>query len=166
MAAIWKLPVVFVCQNNQYGEHTKYEIATSAKRISDRAFGYQIPGVTVDGNDALAMPAAAKTAIDRARGGDGPTLIEAMTFRFYGHVFGDADKYMEKGEKEAAMARDPVVRFRNWLIQEGHATDEDLKRTESAIEKEIDAAVEFAISSPEPDVDELRRDVFAAERLS
>jgi len=166
MAAIWKLPVVFVCQNNQYGEHTKYEIATSAKRISDRAFGYQIPGVTVDGNDAPAMYAAAKTAIDRARDGDGPTLIEAMTFRFYGHVFGDADKYMEKGEKEAAMARDPVVRFRSWLIQERHATDEDLKHMESAIEKEIDGAVEFAISSPEPDVAELRRDVFATEQLS
>jgi TPP-dependent pyruvate/acetoin dehydrogenase alpha subunit len=166
MAAVWKLPVVFVCQNNQYGEHTKYELATSAKRISDRAFGYQIPGVTVDGNDALAMYAAAKTAIDRARDGDGPTLIEAMTFRFYGHVFGDADKYMEKGEKEAAMARDPVVRFRSWLIQERHATDEDLKHMESAIEKEIDDAVEFAISSPEPDVAELRRDVFATEQLS
>jgi acetoin:2,6-dichlorophenolindophenol oxidoreductase subunit alpha len=166
MAAVWKLPVVFVCQNNQYGEHTKYELATSAKRISDRAFGYQIPGVTVDGNDAPAMYAAAKTAIDRARDGAGPTLIEAMTFRFYGHVFGDADKYMEKGEKEAAMARDPVVRFRSWLIQERHATDEDLKHMESAIEKEIDGAVEFAISSPEPDVAELRRDVFATEQLS
>jgi acetoin:2,6-dichlorophenolindophenol oxidoreductase subunit alpha len=166
MAAVWKLPVVFVCQNNQYAEHTKYEIATSARRISDRAAGYQIPGVTVDGNDAPAMYAAAKAAIDRARDGDGPSLIEAMTFRFYGHVFGDADKYMEKGEKEAAMARDPVVRFRSWLIQEGHATNEALKHMESAIEKEIDDAVEFAISSPEPDVAELRRDVFATEQLS
>lgn len=166
MAAIWKLPVVFVCQNNRYGEHTKYELATSAKRVSDRAAGYQIPGVTVDGNDALEMYAAAKTAIDRARDGGGPTLIEAMTFRFYGHVFGDNDKYMEKGEKEAAMARDPVVHFRAWLIQEGHATDADLKRMESGIEEEIDAAVEFAINSSEPDVAELQRDVFATEHLS
>jgi acetoin:2,6-dichlorophenolindophenol oxidoreductase subunit alpha len=166
MAAVWKLPVVFVCQNNQYGEHTKYELATSAKRISDRAFGYQIPGVTVDGNDPIPMYAAAKTAIERARAGEGPTLIEAMTFRFYGHVFGDADQYMAKGEKEAAMARDPVVRMRSWLIEQGHATEEDLKQMESAIEKEIDGAVEFAVNSPEPDVAELQRDVFAAEHLS
>lgn len=166
LAAVWKLPVVFVCQNNQYAEHTKYEFATAAKRISDRAVAYQMPGETVDGNDALAMYSAGKKAIDRAREGDGPTLIEAMTFRFYGHVFGDADKYMEKGEKEAAMARDPVVRFRTWLIQEGHATHEELQQMESAIEKEIDAAVEFAIRSPEPDVAELRRDVFATEQLS
>ena len=166
MAAVWKLPVVFVCQNNRYAEHTKYEFATSAKRVSDRAAGYQMPGVTVDGNEALGMYAAAKAAIDRARGGAGPTLIEAMTFRFYGHVFGDADKYMDKGEKEAAMARDPVVCFRTWLIHEGHATEADLQRMEAGIESEIDTAVDFAFSSPDPDVSELRRDVLAAETLS
>ena len=99
MAAVWKLPVVFVCQNNGYGEHTRYELATSAKRISDRAAGYQMPGVTVDGNDPLAVYEAARAAIIRARAGDGPTLIEAMTFRFQGHVFGDADAYMAPGEK-------------------------------------------------------------------
>src|SRR5690606_12181537 len=82
MAAVWKLPVIFVCQNNLYGEHTKYEKTTAAKRVADRAHSYQMPGVRVDGNDPLAMYDAAKTAIDRARAGDGPTLIEAMTFRF------------------------------------------------------------------------------------
>ena len=119
MAAVWKLPVIFVCQNNGYGEHTRYELATSAAKIADRAVGYQMPGVTVDGNDPLAMYAAAREAVERARAGQGPTLIEAMTFRFHGHVFGDADDYMQQGEKDAAMARDPVPRFRAWLIEHG-----------------------------------------------
>jgi pyruvate dehydrogenase E1 component alpha subunit len=166
MAAVWKLPVVFVCQNNGYGEHTRYEVATSAARISDRAAGYQIPGVTVDGNDALAMYHVARQAIDRARSGEGPTLIEAKTFRFQGHVFGDADSYMLKGEKEAAMARDPVPAYRKWLIEQGHATEASLAKLEEAINAEITAAVEFALSSPVPDISELRRDVFAQEVLS
>jgi acetoin:2,6-dichlorophenolindophenol oxidoreductase subunit alpha len=164
LAAVWKLPVVFVCQNNGYAEHTKYELATSAARVADRAQSYQIPGERVDGNDALAMYAAAKTAIDRAREGGGPTLLEAVTFRFYGHVFGDADAYIPKAEKEAAMARDPVLRFREWLLKEGHASTAGLEQMEAAIEKEIDEAVDFALSSPYPDVSELRRDVFAAEQ--
>jgi TPP-dependent pyruvate/acetoin dehydrogenase alpha subunit len=163
MASIWKLPVVFVCQNNGYGEHTRYNVATSAARVSDRAASYRMPGVTVDGNDPLAVYSAAREAIDRARAGEGPTLLEGMTFRFFGHVFGDADAYMKKGEKEAAMAKDPVPAFRQWLIQNGHASDADLTAMESAIERELDAAVEFALSSPTPELAELRRDVFAKE---
>lgn len=166
MAAVWKLPVVFVCQNNGYGEHTRYELATSAAKISDRAIGYQIPGITVDGNDPLAMYAVAREAIERARAGKGPTLIEAKTFRFFGHVFGDADKYMQPGEKDAAMARDPVPRFRSWLIEQGHASEADLANMEAAIEKEIDAAVDFALTSPSPSIDELKRDIFAEERVA
>jgi len=163
MAALWKLPVLFVCQNNGYGEHTRNELATSAGKISDRAFGYQMPGVTIDGNDPLAVYEAAKAAVDRARSGGGPTLIEARTFRFFGHIYGDADAYMEKGEKEAAMARDPVPAFRAWLISNGHATEADLAAMEAGIERQIDAAVQFALESPNPDVAELRRDVFAHE---
>jgi pyruvate dehydrogenase E1 component alpha subunit len=163
MASVWKLPVVFVCQNNRYGEHTKYAVATSARQISDRAAGYQMPGVTVDGNDPLAMYAVAKDAIDRARSGGGPTLIEAMTFRFHGHVFGDMDGYMDKGEKDTAMSRDPVPAFRDWLVQNGHAADAELASLESSIEKQLDAAVDFALASGPPDIAELRRDVFAEE---
>jgi TPP-dependent pyruvate/acetoin dehydrogenase alpha subunit len=162
LAAVWKLPVVFVCQNNGYGEHTRYELATSARRISDRAAAYQMPGVTVDGNDPLAVYKAARAAVIRAREGDGPTLIEAMTFRFHGHVFGDADAYMAPGEKEAAMARDPVPRYRAWLV-EGGVADSELAALEAAIEREIDEAVAYALDSPLPDVAELRRDVFAEE---
>jgi pyruvate dehydrogenase E1 component alpha subunit len=163
MAALWKLPVLFVCQNNGYGEHTRNDLATAAAKISDRAFGYQMPGVTVDGNDPVAVYEAAKTAVERARSGAGPTLIEARTFRFFGHVFGDADAYMGKGEKEAAMERDPVPAFRAWLIAKGHSSEADLAALEEAIERKLDAAVQFALSSPNPDVAELRRDVFAYE---
>lgn len=163
MAAVWKLPVVYVCQNNRYGEHTKYELATSARQISDRAHGYQIPGVTVDGNDPIEMWRAARQAIERARMGNGPTLIEAMTFRFNGHVFGDADAYMDKGEKAAWIAKDPVPRFRSWLIENEYAEESFLAAMEAKVAKELDEAIEFAKSSPFPDLAELRRDVFASE---
>jgi acetoin:2,6-dichlorophenolindophenol oxidoreductase subunit alpha len=162
LAAVWKLPVIFVCQNNGYGEHTRYELATSAKRISDRAAGYQMPGVTIDGNDPLAVYAEARKAIERARAGGGPTLIEARTFRFFGHVFGDADAYMVNGEKQAAMANDPVPRFRARLVALG-VPESDLTRLEAAIDEEIEAAVSFALASPPPDVAELQRDVLAQE---
>ena len=162
MAAVWKLPVLFVCQNNGYGEHTRYELATSAKRISDRAASYQIPGVTVDGNDPVAVYKVARDAVARARAGDGPTLIEANTFRFHGHVFGDADSYMALGEREAAMARDPVPRYRKWLI-EGGVPEAELAAIETAIDREIDEAVAFALESPLPDLAELQRDVLAEE---
>jgi TPP-dependent pyruvate/acetoin dehydrogenase alpha subunit len=163
MASIWKLPVVFVCQNNQYGEHTRYAVTTSAAHVADRAAAYRIPGLTVDGNSPLDMYAAAREAIGRARAGQGPTLIEGVTFRFFGHVLGDADGYMRQGERDAAMAKDPVPAFRLWLIQQGHSSEAQLAAIESSIEREIDAAVEFALSSPAPELAELRRDVFAEE---
>lgn len=160
MAAVWKLPVIFLCQNNLYGEHTAYEKATSAKQIADRAAGYSIPGVRVDGNDPVEMYRVAREAIDRARAGEGPTLIEAMTFRFHGHVFGDADGYMDKAQKAAAMEADPVPRLRRKLIDEGIATEEQLAKIEADIEESIDAAVEFALASPLPELSELTTDVY------
>jgi pyruvate dehydrogenase E1 component alpha subunit len=163
MAAVFKLPVIFVCQNNRYGEHTRYEKTTSARRVSDRAAAYQIPGFTVDGNDPLAVYEVAKQAIQRARAGEGPTLIEAMTYRFYGHVFGDADKYMDAQEKKDAMAADPVPRYRQWLIDHEHASAQQLSAMEAAIDKELDEAIEAALAAPWPDVSELRKDVFAHE---
>jgi pyruvate dehydrogenase E1 component alpha subunit len=163
LASVWKLPVVFVCQNNQYAEHTKYAAGTAAARIADRAIGYSMPGVRVDGNDPVAMWGAANEAIGRARSGEGPTLIEAMTFRFHGHVFGDADGYMDPAEKAAAIERDPVPAYRAWLIAKEYATESELAALEAEIEKEINEALEFALSSPYPDVAELRRDVYAQE---
>lgn len=163
LASLWKLPVVFVCQNNGYAEHTRYDLGTSAKRIADRAVGYDMPGVTVDGNDAVAMYTAAKEAIDRARDGGGPTLIEATTFRFHGHVFGDMDGYMDKEEKNAALAKDPVPILRARLLAEGLATEAQLAGMEATIKQEIEAAVAFALESDVSSPDELQRDVYAAE---
>jgi pyruvate dehydrogenase E1 component alpha subunit len=119
--------------------------------------------VHVDGNDPVAMWAAAGQAIDRARAGEGPTLIEAMTYRFFGHIFGDADNYMDKAEKKDYMARDPVPALRATLIAQGHASEADLAAMEAAIDREIDEALQFALDSPYPDLAELRRDVYAQE---
>ena len=163
LASVWKLPVVFVCQNNEWGEHTAYEKATSAPRVADRAASYSMPGIRVDGNNVLETYAAARDAVERARSGAGPTLVEAMTYRFHGHIFGDTDAYMDPERKAAAIAADPVPRFREWLIEQGHAAEADLAAMEAAIDAEIDQAIDYALASDFPDVGELSRDVFAAE---
>lgn len=163
MASVWKLPVVFVCQNNQYAEHTKYAVCTSAAHVADRAASYSMPGHTVDGNEPLQVYAAAREAIDRARAGKGPTLIEAVTFRFEGHNVGDDDSYMDPGEKAAWMAKDPVPRYRAWLLAQSHASEAQLAGMEAQIDEEIGEAFKFAMASPFPDVSELRRDVYRDE---
>ncbi|CAN7203200.1 thiamine pyrophosphate-dependent dehydrogenase E1 component subunit alpha [Phenylobacterium sp. LjRoot225] len=163
LASVWKLPVVFVCQNNRFAEHTRYENCTSVDQISKRAIGYGMPGYTVDGNDPDAMYAAANEAINRARDGEGPTLLECITFRFFGHVFGDDDKYMTKEEKSEAMAKDPLPIFRARLIKDGIATEDQLAEMQKSIEAEVEDAIEYALAQDFPSVDELRRDVFATE---
>jgi pyruvate dehydrogenase E1 component alpha subunit len=161
LASIWKLPVIFLCSNNLYSEHTKFENATAVDRIADRAAAYRMPGIRVDGNDPLAVYSVAQTAIARARRGEGPTLIEAMTFRFYGHVFGDQDAYMSPGEKAAAMAKDPVPAFRQRLISGGKATEAVLAGIEAEIAVQIDDAEQFAFASLFPGALELETDVYA-----
>lgn len=162
LAAVWKLPVIFLCQNNEWGEHTHYD-KTSNVPVSARAAAYGMAGERVDGNDPFEMYATFHEAVRRARAGEGPTLIEAMTYRFHGHVFGDADNYMDKARKADAVAADPVPRFRAKLIESGVATEEQLAEMEAGIERDIDAAVEFALDSPFPGIEELKRDVFAEE---
>jgi TPP-dependent pyruvate/acetoin dehydrogenase alpha subunit len=166
LASVWKLPVIFVCQNNRYGEHTRYEKVTAAARVADRASSYSMTGVRVDGNDPFDVYAAARKAVERARAGEGPTLIEAMTFRFHGHVMGDADAYMDPAEKAVAMAADPTRRFRALLIETRVATEAQLAQIEEETQRRIEAAVDFALASPWPEPDELRRDVLATEVLS
>ena len=163
LAAVWKLPVIFLCQNNLYGEHTKFAKTTAVEKLSDRAAGYGMPGIHVDGNDPVAMYNASREAVERARSGAGPTLIEAMTFRFMGHTYGDDDSYMSPGEKQAAMEADPVPRFRARLIADAIATEATLSKIEADIEAELDEAVAYALDSAYPDLSELRRDVYAYE---
>ena len=164
MASVWKLPVIFVCQNNLIAEHTRYEKGTSVERIADRASAYGMPGIHVNGNDPLEMWKAAKVAIDRARAGEGPTLIEAMTFRFMGHLIGDPDEHWNEGEKEAAMERDPIPALRRHLIDHGHATEGDLQGLEEKLDQEVEDAMAFAAESAKPDILELQKDVFAEEK--
>lgn len=163
LASVWKLPVIFVCQNNGFAEHTRYENGTSVDCIAKRAIGYGMPGFTVDGNDPFDMYAHADAAIRRARAGEGPTLLECRTFRFMGHVFGDDDKYMTKEEKAAALAKDPLPLFRARLIADGIATEAQLQELQQKIEAEVQDAIDFAMSCEFPSADELRRDVFAKE---
>ena len=161
LASLWKLPVIFVCQNNRFAEHTRYEKGTSVDQISKRAVSYTMPGFTVDGNDPFAMYAVAHAAIARARDGEGPTLIEAVTFRFFGHVFGDDDAYMTKEEKAAALAKDPVPAFRARLIADGVASEAQLANMEADIAAQIEDAISFALASATPALEELTRDVYA-----
>ena len=163
LASLWKLPVIFVCQNNGFAEHTRYENATSVDFISKRAASYSMPGYTVDGNDPFDMYAHAHVAIERARAGEGPTLLECKTFRFLGHLIGDDDFYMTKEEKDAAIAKDPLPAFRAKLVADGHATEAQLNKIVADIEAEVADAQEFGMNSPYPDAVELRRDVYAQE---
>jgi TPP-dependent pyruvate/acetoin dehydrogenase alpha subunit len=163
LASLWKLPVIFVCSNNGYAEHTRTENCTAIDEISRRAESYSMPGVRVNGNNPLELYAVAQEAIERARAGGGPTLIEAMTFRFFGHVFGDDDKYMPPGEKAEHEKNDPYPIYRDWLINSGTAVESELLAIEAAHAAEIEAALKFALDSPYPDASEIRHDVYAYE---
>lgn len=163
LAALWDLPVVFVCPNNGYAEHTSFANSTRAETLAVRAAGYGMPGYRVDGNDPDAMYAAAHQAISRARAGEGPTLLECITFRFMGHVFGDDMSYMAEGELARHLERDPLVKLRQRLIDEGISTEEELESMKAEIDAEVAEARDYGLASPTPSVDELRRDVFAEE---
>ncbi len=142
--------MVFVCENNLYAEFTPQAVHTKATSIAERAAAYKMPGLSVDGNDAVAVFAAAADALDRARHGAGPTLIEALTYRFRGHHEGDPMAYRTKEEVEAWHARDPIPRFRAWLLGKGFFTEADDRRLVAEAQAEVDAATEFARRSPWP----------------
>lgn len=162
MAALWKLPVVFVCQNNRYAEHTSFANSTAIDRIGDRARAYGMPGVTVDGNDPDEMYGAAHAAVERARAGDGPTLIEALTYRFHGHLLGDEQTYMDADEKAAAVEDDPLPKLRSRLIEEGIATEQSLEEMEADLDRQVREAIDAAADGPKPDPATITDDVFAA----
>lgn len=155
-----KLPVVYVLLNNLYAISTKQQEATNVTDLADRAQGYGIPGVVVDGNDVFAVYDAAKEAVERARRGEGPTLIECKTYRWTGHFVGDACLYRSKEELEAWKAKDPLLQARNKLLTDGTATAEELDAIDKAATAEMMEAVKFAEDSPFPENKEALEGVY------
>ncbi|SFE12203.1 pyruvate dehydrogenase E1 component alpha subunit [Lentibacillus persicus] len=161
LASIWDLPVIFVCENNLYGMSGNVNEMTNVKHIADRAAAYGIPGVVADGNDIVDMMNKSHDAIERARSGEGPTLIEAKTYRWKGHSKSDAKKYRTREEENEWKAKDPIKRYREVLIEAGILTEEKAEEIRKSAKKEIEDAVEFAENSPMPTVDDLLTDVYA-----
>jgi len=161
MASIWKLPVLFVCENNLYAMGTRQSMAMAIENVADRAAAYGIPGVVVDGNDVLAVYEVACKAVERARKGEGPTLIECKTYRQKGHSRVDPARYRPKEEVEAWLLKDPIKRFREKLLKENILGEVEIRQIENEVLGEIEEAVKFAIESPLPDPEEALEDVYA-----
>ncbi|MGE4484023.1 MAG: thiamine pyrophosphate-dependent dehydrogenase E1 component subunit alpha [Oscillospiraceae bacterium] len=162
MAAVWKLPCIFICENNGFGISVPVAQSTSVKDISDRAKGYGIPGYSVDGNDVEAIDEVFKKALKRAKAGEGPTLIECKTYRWYGHWTGDPQVYRSREEVEAWKEKCPIKRYKAKLLEQGLFTEAELNAIETAAQAEADNAAEFALNSPEPDPAHVLDDVFYA----
>uniref|UniRef100_UPI00286D596A pyruvate dehydrogenase (acetyl-transferring) E1 component subunit alpha n=2 Tax=unclassified Chamaesiphon TaxID=2620921 RepID=UPI00286D596A len=163
MAALWKLPMLYVVENNKWAIGMSHERATSVPEIYTKGAAFGMHGVQVDGMDVLAVYSVAKEAVARARAGEGPTLIEALTYRFRGHSLADPDELRPKEEKEFWFARDPIKKLANYLIAEGLVTTEELAALDREVQAVVDDSVEFAENSPEPDPSELRRYIFAED---
>jgi pyruvate dehydrogenase E1 component alpha subunit len=160
LASVWQLPIVFVCENNHYAISNPQTKHQHIKDISDRGVSYGIPGVTVDGNDPIAVYEAAKEAIARARAGKGPTLLECKTYRQHGHFEGDPATYKPKEEQEAWMKKDPVPRFVKYLLENGF-TQAEIDAIDKQVKGEIDEAIKFAEDSPYPKPEDVVQDVYS-----
>lgn len=161
MAAIWKIPVIFVCENNLYAMGTRQSRAMAIENVADRAIAYGIPGEAVDGNDVLSVYEAARKAVERARKGEGPTLIECKTYRHKGHSRIDPAKYRPKEEVEEWLAKDPIKRFKEKLLQTNTLVEAEIQQIEKEVSAEIEEAVKFAMESPYPTPEEALEDVYA-----
>ncbi|MCL0054544.1 MAG: hypothetical protein BZY82_11630 [SAR202 cluster bacterium Io17-Chloro-G3] len=165
MASIWKLPVIFLCENNQYAVTTSFRDTVAVENVSDRAVAYNMPGVLVDGQDVMAMHEATVVAIQRARAGEGPSLIEAQTYRYEDHSEGLnrilREPYRTDEEVEQWKERDPISLHSTWLKEQGVATEEEIDSVWSEVSQAIDDALEFARNSPYPDADDLFTDMYA-----
>lgn len=160
LAAVWQLPVVFLCQNNLYAECTPVERSTLVTRLADRASAYGIPGVHVDGNDPDATRQALQAAVDQARAGGGPTLVECETYRFFGHYFGDSMRYMPADELDSRRLQDPVVAYRTRLEAAGVLTAVELDQIEADAVRRCDEAFAAALAGPSTDPASIDRDVY------
>ena len=165
MASIWKLPVIFLCENNQYAVTTSFRDTVAVENVSDRAVAYSMPGVLVDGQDVMAMHEATVAAIQRARAGEGPSLIEARTYRYEDHSEGLnrilREPYRTDEEVEQWKERDPISLHSTWLREQGVATEEEIDSVWSEVNQAIGDALEFARNSPYPDADDLFTDMYA-----
>jgi len=164
LAAIWKLPVVFVCENNQFAESTPVSYHCAATSIADRAASYNIPGFSVDGYDVIAVYEAGGEAIARARRGDGPALIEPKTWRYFGHFEGDQVTYRTAEQTAAYREHDPLTTFAKQAGERGLLTEEDVDSIHQNAEREVDEAIAIAEASPLPAPDEALTDVYVAYR--
>jgi len=162
LASAWKLPVIFVCENNGFGMSTPPSRATNNKNLSERAAAYNIPGATVDGNDPVAVKEAAAAAIRRAKNGEGPSLVECLTWRHHGHYIGDPAVYKDSDEQKKWLSAesDPILRFETRLVREGIASAPELERIREAADAELRAAVAFAEESPDPRKEALLTNVY------
>ncbi len=161
MASIWKLPVVFVCENNKYGMSMDIALAMAVPNVADRASAYAMPGIAVDGNDLPAVAAASRAAVNRARSGAGPSLVECKTYRLRGHSKSDRNLYRTKEEIETWRKRDPIRRLESELASHGRFSSAELSDIEKSAHEQIEQALEFAKSSADPDPAQLTRDVYA-----
>jgi acetoin:2,6-dichlorophenolindophenol oxidoreductase subunit alpha len=161
MASVWKLPVIFVCENNKYGMSTSIERSTAVANISERGAAYSMPGITVDGNDFSAVAEAVHVAIQRARAGDGPSLLENLTYRWRGHSKSDRNRYRTKDEIEEWMGRDPIEQFRAELIAHGVLDDASAEAIAEAAIAQVQAGIEFAKAGIAPALKDLTRNVYA-----
>ena len=165
LAAVWKLPVIFLCENNQYAVTSSFKEMVASANISDRAASYDIPGVLVDGQDVIAMHEAVSQAVLRARSGQGPSLVEGRTYRYFDHSLGlnriVRDPYRSDDEVAEWKKRDPIDIHKQRLLSQGIATQEEIDRIEEAVKAQIEEAISFARESPYPDPSELFDDMFA-----
>jgi TPP-dependent pyruvate/acetoin dehydrogenase alpha subunit len=161
LAALWNLPMVFCCENNGWAEFTPLKVHTRLEDLSLRAAAYGIPGATVDGDDVLKVLEEAEKAVARARKGNGPTLLECKTHRWFGHFAGDVQKYRSPKEIEEVRKFDPILKFQNLLLEMKVLTPKDVAEVEARVKSEIDEAVAFAENSPVPGVEGLLEDVYA-----
>ena len=163
LAGIWKLPILFVCENNRYAESTPFEYSVAGGSVANRAAGYAMPGVVVDGQSALEMFEGGKEAVARARAGEGPTLIEAQTYRYMGHMGADDPLgYRTQEEEDYYEGRDCIKRMEEHLLDGGFATEEELKAMNERVVEAVSKASEFANDSPFPDPSELTTDVYVS----
>jgi acetoin:2,6-dichlorophenolindophenol oxidoreductase subunit alpha len=160
IAAAWKLPVIFVCENNLYAISTRTTRSTPISNIADRAASYGIPGIIADGMDVMAVYESAHKAVERARKGQGPTLIECKTYRFYGSFEGDPQRYRTKSEREEWQMKDPL-NFGEKLVNMGVLTDADLQKIDQEVKSAVEEAVKYAQESPYPEPEEVTKDLFA-----